>query len=73
MHENVWIKKYTVLDKTREQLIQDLEIPASYFPYIDAAKLRIQETGNNGPVHDAGDQFLEFLKEESLSSEDAAG
>ncbi|MEK3808577.1 hypothetical protein [Metabacillus sp. SLBN-84] len=73
MNENLWIKKYTVLDKTREQLIQDLEIPASYFPYIDAAKLRIQETGNNGPVYDAGDQFLQFLKDEYYSSEGTAG
>ncbi|PLR66153.1 hypothetical protein H4O14_10675 [Bacillus sp. PAMC26568] len=64
MSENSWTRKYTVLDKTREQLIKDLEIQPGFYPYIDAAKKRIQDTAKFGPVHDAADQFLLFLIEE---------
>jgi hypothetical protein len=72
MSENLWTRKYTVLDKTREQLIKDLEIQAVYYPYIDTAKQRIQDTGKYGPVHDAADRFLHYLEEEYKSIENAA-
>ncbi|MDQ0859115.1 hypothetical protein [Bacillus sp. V2I10] len=72
MSENLWTRKYTVLDKTREQLIKDLEIQAAYYPYIDAAKQRIQDTGKYGPVHDAADLFLQYLEEECKSIENEA-
>lgn len=72
MSENLWIRKYTVLDKTREQLIKDLEIQAAYYPFIDAAKQRIQDTGKYGPVHDAADRFLQYLEEEYMSIENAS-
>jgi hypothetical protein len=72
MSENLWTRKYTVLDKTREQLIKDLEIQAAYYPFIDAAKQRIQDTGKHGPVHDAADRFLQYLEEEYMSIENAS-
>lgn len=64
MSENSWTRNYTVLDKTREQLIKDLEIQPGFYPCIDAAKKRIQDTAKFGAVHDTADQFLLFLNEE---------
>ncbi|MGM0879084.1 MAG: hypothetical protein ACQEWV_31710 [Bacillota bacterium] len=65
MEDYTWIETYTVLDKTNEQIIKDLEIQLDFIPYIDSAKKRIQVLVYTlGPNQDASDRFLEFLEEE---------
>jgi hypothetical protein len=65
MIDYTWIANYTVLDKSRAQIIKDLEIQPEFYPYIDVAKKRIQELVDSlGQDQDAADRFLEFLEEE---------
>ncbi|MGM0879027.1 MAG: hypothetical protein ACQEWV_31375 [Bacillota bacterium] len=65
MGDYTWIETYTVLDKTNEQIIRDLEIQLDFIPYIDLAKKRIQVLVYSlGPNQDSADRFLEFLEEE---------
>ncbi|MDN4075487.1 MULTISPECIES: hypothetical protein [Fictibacillus] len=56
---------YTVLDKSNEQIIQDLRIQQKFHPFMDAAKLRIQKLVDRmGPHQDAADRFLDYLEDE---------
>lgn len=65
MNAYAWRANYTVLDKSRKQIIKDLEIQPEFYTYIDSAKKRIQELVNElGQDQDAADRFLEFLEEE---------
>lgn len=65
MNDYTWLAKYTVLDKSRKQIIKDLEIQPEFYPYVDVAKKRIQELVDSlGRNQDAADRFLEFLEEE---------
>lgn len=65
MRDYTWLEKYTVLDKTNEQIIKDLEIQPEFHPYMEAAKKRMQAFVNKlGPEQDAGDRFLDFLEDE---------
>lgn len=65
MNDYAWIANYTVLGKSRKQIIKDPEIQPEFYPYIDAAKKRIQELVDTlGRDQDAADRFLEFLEEE---------
>lgn len=65
MNDYTWIANYTVLDKSKAQIIKDLKIEPDFHPYIDAAKNRIQELVDLlGRDQDAADRFLEFLEEE---------